>query len=123
MWGPQSGPWSTGMVNFGKLAISGNPDKTVRVMVLSCLASLSLDSWVSYWSRKKKSHMWLPTFRNGWQALVCVCAVPGAWCLWVANIFTTHSMLLEHYLCAGAVDFYNNLENFNVDKEAGERQI
>lgn len=48
MWGPQSGPWSTGTVNFGILAILGNPDKTVRVMVLSCLASLSLDSWVSY---------------------------------------------------------------------------
>uniref|UniRef100_B7Z8P0 Glycogen [starch] synthase n=1 Tax=Homo sapiens TaxID=9606 RepID=B7Z8P0_HUMAN len=41
----------------------------------------------------------------------------------VATIFTTHATLLGRYLCAGAVDFYNNLENFNVDKEAGERQI
>lgn len=29
----------------------------------------------------------------------------------VATIFTTHATLLGRYLCAGAVDFYNNLEN------------
>uniref|UniRef100_A0A8C0FZ48 Glycogen [starch] synthase n=1 Tax=Chelonoidis abingdonii TaxID=106734 RepID=A0A8C0FZ48_CHEAB len=40
----------------------------------------------------------------------------------VATIFTTHATLLGRYLCAGSVDFYNNL-NFNVDKEAGDRQI
>ncbi|XP_043938095.1 glycogen [starch] synthase, muscle-like [Protopterus annectens] len=41
----------------------------------------------------------------------------------VATIFTTHATLLGRYLCAGSVDFYNNLANFNVDKEAGDRQI
>uniref|UniRef100_A0A8B9VMC8 Glycogen [starch] synthase n=1 Tax=Anas zonorhyncha TaxID=75864 RepID=A0A8B9VMC8_9AVES len=41
----------------------------------------------------------------------------------VATIFTTHATLLGRYLCAGSVDFYNNLQNFDVDKEAGERQI
>ena len=29
----------------------------------------------------------------------------------VATIFTTHATLLGRDLCAGAVDFYNNLEN------------
>lgn len=80
----------------------------------------------------------------------------------VATIFTTHATLLGRYLCAGNVDFYNNLAQvcvmrathllatitiywdglnylfskqwtlsssslwflqFNVDKEAGDRQI
>uniref|UniRef100_A0A8C7X568 Glycogen [starch] synthase n=1 Tax=Oryzias sinensis TaxID=183150 RepID=A0A8C7X568_9TELE len=41
----------------------------------------------------------------------------------VATIFTTHATLLGRYLCAGSVDFYNNLSKFNVDKEAGDRQI
>uniref|UniRef100_A0AAX7V8R7 Glycogen [starch] synthase n=1 Tax=Astatotilapia calliptera TaxID=8154 RepID=A0AAX7V8R7_ASTCA len=41
----------------------------------------------------------------------------------VATIFTTHATLLGRYLCAGNVDFYNNLAEFNVDKEAGDRQI
>lgn len=29
----------------------------------------------------------------------------------VATIFTTHATLLGRYLCAGSVDFYNNLQN------------
>ncbi|XP_008327985.2 glycogen [starch] synthase, muscle [Cynoglossus semilaevis] len=41
----------------------------------------------------------------------------------VATIFTTHATLLGRYLCAGNVDFYNNLSEFNLDKEAGDRQI
>ncbi|XP_068192650.1 glycogen [starch] synthase, muscle isoform X3 [Antennarius striatus] len=41
----------------------------------------------------------------------------------VATIFTTHATLLGRYLCAGNVDFYNKLAEFNVDKEAGDRQI
>ncbi|XP_064399869.1 glycogen [starch] synthase, muscle-like [Halichondria panicea] len=41
----------------------------------------------------------------------------------VSTIFTTHATLLGRYLCAGSVDFYNNLATFDVDKEAGDRQI
>ncbi|XP_010573729.1 PREDICTED: glycogen [starch] synthase, liver isoform X2 [Haliaeetus leucocephalus] len=41
----------------------------------------------------------------------------------VATIFTTHATLLGRYLCAASIDFYNNLEQFDIDKEAGERQI
>ncbi|TPX48209.1 glycogen(starch) synthase [Synchytrium endobioticum] len=36
----------------------------------------------------------------------------------IATIFTTHATLLGRYLCAGDVDFYNNLRHFNVDSEA-----
>jgi len=41
----------------------------------------------------------------------------------VATCFTTHATLLGRYLCAGSVDFYNNLSNFDVDFEAGKRGI
>lgn len=43
--------------------------------------------------------------------------------LGIATVFTTHATLLGRYLCAANVDFYNNLENFNLDHEAGGRQI
>ncbi|KAB7503164.1 Glycogen [starch] synthase, partial [Armadillidium nasatum] len=41
----------------------------------------------------------------------------------VATVFTTHATLLGRFLCAGAVDFYNNLDKFNIDEEAGQRGI
>ncbi|XP_052410958.1 glycogen [starch] synthase, liver isoform X1 [Carassius gibelio] len=41
----------------------------------------------------------------------------------LATIFTTHATLLGRYLCAGNADFYNNLDKFNIDQEAGDRQI
>lgn len=41
----------------------------------------------------------------------------------VTTIFTTHATLLGRYLCAGSVDFYNNLQCFDVDAEAGKRGI
>ncbi|XP_053320678.1 glycogen [starch] synthase, liver [Spea bombifrons] len=41
----------------------------------------------------------------------------------VATIFTTHATLLGRYLCAASVDFYNRLDQFDLDREAGERQI
>lgn len=41
----------------------------------------------------------------------------------VSTIFTTHATLLGRYLCAANIDFYNNLDKFQVDREAGDRQI
>lgn len=41
----------------------------------------------------------------------------------LATIFTTHATLLGRYLCAGEVDFYNNLSFFNADEEARKRNI
>ena len=41
----------------------------------------------------------------------------------IATVFTTHATLLGRYLCAGDVDFYNNLQSIDVDAEAGKRQI
>ncbi|KAH8875614.1 Glycogen [starch] synthase isoform 1 [Schistosoma japonicum] len=41
----------------------------------------------------------------------------------VATVFTTHATLLGRYLCASSVDLYNHLSNFDLDKEAGDRNI
>ncbi|TNM91457.1 hypothetical protein fugu_020111 [Takifugu bimaculatus] len=41
----------------------------------------------------------------------------------IATVFTTHATLLGRYLCAGNADFYNNLDKFDIDREAGDRQI
>ncbi|KAH7097006.1 glycogen synthase [Auriculariales sp. MPI-PUGE-AT-0066] len=41
----------------------------------------------------------------------------------IGLVFTTHATLLGRYLCAGSVDFYNNLQYFDVDAEAGKRGI
>lgn len=41
----------------------------------------------------------------------------------ITTVFTTHATLLGRYLCAGSVDFYNNLSYFDVDHEAGKRGI
>ena len=37
----------------------------------------------------------------------------------VATIFTTHATLLGRYLCAGSVDFYNNLQNVRGGRWGG----
>ncbi|XP_057289340.1 glycogen [starch] synthase, muscle-like [Hydractinia symbiolongicarpus] len=41
----------------------------------------------------------------------------------ISTIFTTHATLLGRFLCAGSIDFYNNMDSFDLDKEAGDRQI
>lgn len=41
----------------------------------------------------------------------------------IATVFTTHATLLGRFLCAGNVDFYNNLADFDLDREAGDRGI
>ncbi|KAI8913471.1 glycogen synthase [Gorgonomyces haynaldii] len=57
-----------------------------------------------------------------WQAGVALVLIRKRQ-LKVASIFTTHATLLGRYLCAGDVDFYNNLKFFDVDMEAGKRGI
>ncbi len=49
-------------------------------------------------------HEWL----SGCGVITCRCKHID-----VATIFTTHATLLGRYLCAGNVDFYNNLDNVN----------
>ena len=63
-----------------------------------------------------------------WLASVCLPIIRQRK-LDVVTIFTTHATLLGRYLCAGKdeygndIDFYNNLDKFDCDKEAGIRGI
>lgn len=41
----------------------------------------------------------------------------------IGTLFTTHATLLGRYLAAGDADLYGSLATFNIDKEAGDRQI
>jgi len=45
------------------------------------------------------------------------------WKLDMATVFTTHATQLGRHLCAGDTDFYNRLDSFDCDVEAGKRQI
>lgn len=38
------------------------------------------------------------------------------WNVDVATVFTTHATLLGRFLCAGALDFYNNLDKVTLIK-------
>ncbi len=55
-----------------------------------------------------------------WMAAVGL-IMSRVWKLDLATIFTTHATLLGRFLCAGSTDFYNNLDRFNCDEEAGKR--
>ena len=41
----------------------------------------------------------------------------------VATIFTTHATILGRHLCAGREDFYNKIQEIDIDEEAGKRGI
>ena len=35
----------------------------------------------------------------------------------IATVFTTHATLLGRFLCAGSIDFYNNLDKVSIYAE------
>uniref|UniRef100_A0A0R3RKR1 Glycogen [starch] synthase n=1 Tax=Elaeophora elaphi TaxID=1147741 RepID=A0A0R3RKR1_9BILA len=57
-----------------------------------------------------------------WQASVGLINAK-LWNLDAALIYTTHATLLGRHLAAGGSDLYNNIDRFNLDEEAGKRQI
>ncbi|VDK66613.1 unnamed protein product [Onchocerca ochengi] len=57
-----------------------------------------------------------------WQAGIGL-ILSRLWKTNVSTIFTTHATLLGRYLCASGADLYNNIDKFDVDREAGIRQI
>ena len=57
-----------------------------------------------------------------WQAGVGLIML-RLWKTKIATVFTTHATLLGRHLCAAGADLYHNLDKFDVDHEAGEKQI
>ncbi|KPP69605.1 glycogen-like, partial [Scleropages formosus] len=117
---------------FGRWLIEGSP---YVVLIDVGFTAWSLDRWKSElwencgigvpWFDREANDAVLFGFLTAWLlGEVSQGHGGGGWRqLPVATIFTTHATLLGRYLCAGSVDFYNNLHKFNVDKEAGDRQI
>uniref|UniRef100_A0A669D355 Glycogen [starch] synthase n=1 Tax=Oreochromis niloticus TaxID=8128 RepID=A0A669D355_ORENI len=118
-------------VYFGRWLIEGSP---YVVLIDIAFTAWSLDSWKSeLWELCSIGVPWFDREAND----AVLFGFLTAWLLGevsssmdylqrqlpVATIFTTHATLLGRYLCAGNVDFYNKLAEFNVDKEAGDRQI
>lgn len=98
-----------------------------------CLATLSLGSWARY-VRQCCPYPLTPQYvcHDTKRAVIAhfhewLAGIAIPLCkkrrIDVTTIFTTHATLLGRYLCAGSVDFYNNLQSFDVDKEAGRRGI
>ncbi|MFH4980012.1 hypothetical protein AB6A40_006721 [Gnathostoma spinigerum] len=57
-----------------------------------------------------------------WQAGIGL-ILSRIWKTDVATVFTTHATLLGRYLAASGADLYHNIDKFDIDKEAGTRQI
>uniref|UniRef100_A0A915CG24 Glycogen [starch] synthase n=1 Tax=Parascaris univalens TaxID=6257 RepID=A0A915CG24_PARUN len=57
-----------------------------------------------------------------WQAGIGL-ILSRVWKTNVSTVFTTHATLLGRYLSASGADLYHNLNRFDVDREAGTRQI
>ncbi|CRJ86700.1 hypothetical protein BN1723_000172, partial [Verticillium longisporum] len=109
--------WKTDLWNVASIPSPPNDDETNEAIVFGYLVAWFLGEFVCH--EKKKAviahfHEWLAG------VALPLCKKRR---IDVTTIFTTHATLLGRYLCAGSVDFYNNLQWFDVDAEAGKRGI
>ncbi|KAL6940142.1 glycogen synthase isoform 1 [Hanseniaspora vineae] len=100
-----------------------NDFETNRAIMLGYLVSWFLGE-LCYINKKNA----IVAHFHEWLASVA-CPVLRARKIDCCTIFTTHATLLGRYLCAGKdkdgndIDFYNNLQFFDCDEEAGKRGI
>jgi len=109
--------WKTDLWNLASIPSPDNDEETNEAIVFGYLVAWFLGEFVCH--EKKKAviahfHEWLAG------VALPLCRKRR---IDVTTIFTTHATLLGRYLCAGSVDFYNNLQYFDVDAEAGKRGI
>ncbi|KAL8667868.1 MAG: hypothetical protein Q9202_000333 [Teloschistes flavicans] len=109
--------WKADLWNTAGIPCPAGDDETNEAVVFGYLVTWFLGEFVSHEKRRAviaQFHEWLAGV-----------ALPltKKRRIDVTTIFTTHATLLGRYLCAGSVDFYNNLEYFDVDAEAGKRGI
>ncbi|KAL9936457.1 hypothetical protein V8E36_004525 [Tilletia maclaganii] len=109
--------WKTDLWNLAGIPTPGNDQETNETVIFGYLVAWFLGEFVNH-ERKRAviGHF------HEWQAGLAIplCRKRR---IDVTTIFTTHATLLGRYLCAGSVDFYNNLQYFDVDHEAGKRGI
>ncbi|KAL8947622.1 MAG: hypothetical protein Q9222_006120 [Ikaeria aurantiellina] len=109
--------WKTDLWQVAGVPSPPHDEETNEAVVFGYLVTWFLGEFVAH-ERKKAviAHF------HEWLAGVALPLIKNRK-LDVTTVFTTHATLLGRYLCAGSVDFYNNLQNFDVDAEAGKRGI
>ncbi|KAJ2895878.1 putative glycogen synthase protein [Zalerion maritima] len=109
--------WKTDLWNVAGIPSPPNDGETNEAIVFGYLVTWFLGEFVCH--DKKKAVI---AHFHEWLAGVGI-PLTKKRRIDVTTIFTTHATLLGRYLCAGSEDFYNNLQNFDVDAEAGKRGI
>ncbi|EQL02021.1 hypothetical protein G6O67_000221 [Ophiocordyceps sinensis] len=109
--------WKTDLWNISSIPSPPNDDETNEAIVFGYLVAWFLGEFVSH----EKNKAVIAHFHE-WLSGVAL-PLTRKRRIDVTTIFTTHATLLGRYLCAGSVDFYNNLQYFDVDSEAGKRGI
>ncbi|MCJ1363995.1 glycogen synthase isoform 1 [Acarospora aff. strigata] len=109
--------WKADLWNTAGIPSPPGDDETNEAVVFGYLVAWFLGEFVSH--EKKRA---IVAHFHEWLAGVAL-PLTKKRRIDVTTIFTTHATLLGRYLCAGSVDFYNNLQYFDVDAEAGKRGI
>ncbi|KAK8135797.1 glycogen synthase [Apiospora sp. TS-2023a] len=109
--------WKADLWNVASIPSPPGDDETNEAIVFGYLVAWFLGEYVS----RQKTKAVIAHFHE-WLAGVAL-PLTKKRRMDVTTIFTTHATLLGRYLCAGSVDFYNNLQWFDVDAEAGKRGI
>ncbi|KAI9807109.1 MAG: glycogen synthase isoform 1 [Sarcosagium campestre] len=109
--------WKTDLWNTAGIPSPPGDDETNEAVVFGYLIAWFLGEFIAH----EKKRAVVAQFHE-WLAAVAL-PLTKKRRIDVTTIFTTHATLLGRYLCAGSVDFYNNLQYFDVDAEAGRRGI
>ncbi|KAL8682701.1 MAG: hypothetical protein Q9186_001297 [Xanthomendoza sp. 1 TL-2023] len=109
--------WKADLWNSAAIPVPPDDGETQEAVVFGYLVTWFLGEFVSHEKRRAV----VANFHE-WLAAVALPLIRKRQ-LDICTIFTTHATLLGRYLCAGSVDFYNNLQYFDVDAEAGKRGI
>ncbi|KAH7923581.1 glycogen synthase [Leucogyrophana mollusca] len=109
--------WKGDLWNLAGIPSPPNDHETNETIVFGYLVAWFLGEYVS-----RQLHTAVVAHFHEWQAGLAIPLCRKRH-IDVTTVFTTHATLLGRYLCAGSVDFYNNLQYFDVDHEAGKRGI
>ncbi|KZO97311.1 glycosyltransferase family 3 protein [Calocera viscosa TUFC12733] len=109
--------WKGDLWNLAGIPTPPNDHETNETIIFGYLVAWFLGEYVSRQLEKA-----VVAHFHEWQAGLAISLCRKRH-IDVTTVFTTHATLLGRYLCAGSVDFYNNLQYFDVDHEAGKRGI
>eukprot|EP01116_Phalansterium_solitarium_P002533 TRINITY_DN12602_c0_g1_i1.p1 TRINITY_DN12602_c0_g1~~TRINITY_DN12602_c0_g1_i1.p1 ORF type:complete len:643 (-),score=208.63 TRINITY_DN12602_c0_g1_i1:371-2299(-) len=100
-------------------ALRSDDGEVNDAIIFGYLTALVLKEYVEL--AEKDSLRMVAQFHEWMSAVACI--VLRRWDIRIATIFTTHATLLGRYLSAARLDFYNAIESFDVNREAGQRGI